>query len=73
MQSILQQPFTNVQLELLKTFSHQLPENDLLDLKKILAVFFAEKLIIQADKHWVDKQWDNQFVDQLLQTKIRKS
>jgi hypothetical protein len=37
----IKQPLTNVQLELLKTFSHQLPDNDLLELRKILAAFFA--------------------------------
>ncbi len=50
MQAVLKQPFTNVQLELLKTFSHQLSESDLIDLKNPLALFFAERLIIQADK-----------------------
>ena len=73
MQTLLKQPFTNVQLELLKTFSHQLPESDLIDLKKILALFFAEKLIVQADKTWGDKKWNNQTVDEMLQTKMRKS
>ncbi len=73
MQSVLKQPFTNVQLELLKTFSHQLPESDLIDLKKTLAQFFAEKLIKTADMTWTDKNWDNNVVEQMLQTKMRKS
>ena len=73
MQTLLKQPFTNVQLELLKTFSHQLPESDLIDLKKTVAPFFAEKLIVQADKTWEDKKWNNQTVDEMLQTKMRKS
>ena len=73
MQTLLKQPFTNVQLELLKTFSHQLPESDLIDLRKTLALFFAEKLIVQADKTWEDKKWNNQTMDEMLQTKMRKS
>ncbi len=73
MESALKQPFTNVQLELLKTFSHQLPESDLIDLKQTLALFFADKLIAQADKIWVDENWDNNKVDELLDTKMRKS
>ena len=73
MQPVLKQPFTNVQLELLKTFSHQLPESDLIDLKKTLALFFAEKLIAQADKIWENQNWDNDLVDELLHTKMRKS
>ncbi len=73
MQTILKQPFTNVQLELLKIFSHNLPENDLLDLKKILVNFFADKLINQADNVWNDEKWNDEKVDSLLQAKMRKS
>lgn len=66
-------PFTNVQLELLKTFSHQLPENELLELRKILALFFAQRLITQADEAWSSKNWTNETIDNMLQTKMRKS
>lgn len=57
MQTALPSQFTNVQLELLKTFSHQLPETDLLELRKTLALFFAERLIIQADLVWDNENW----------------
>lgn len=73
MQSILKQPFTNVQLELLKTFSHNLPENDLLDLKKTLATFFANKLVSQADMVWNEQKWNDEKVVSLIETKMRKS
>jgi hypothetical protein len=72
MQAVLKQPFTNVQLELLKTFSHQLSESDLIDLKNTLALFFAQRLIIQANKSWEEKKWNNETVDKLLLTKMRK-
>jgi hypothetical protein len=72
MQAVLKQPFTNVQLELLKTFSHQLSESDLIDLKNTLASFFAERLIIQVNKSWGEKKWNNETVDKLLLTKMRK-
>ncbi len=73
MQTVLKQPFTNVQLELLKTFSHQLPESDLIDLKNTLALFFAKRLINQADTVWKEKNWNNKLVDEMLHTKMRKS
>lgn len=41
MPTSVKQPLSNVQLELLKTFSHQLSENDLIELRKMLAMFFA--------------------------------
>jgi hypothetical protein len=73
MQATLKQPFTNVQLELLKTFSHQLPESDLIDLKNTLALFFAKRLINQADTVWDEKDWNDTLVDEMLHTKMRKS
>ena len=73
MQSVLKQPFTNVQLELLKTFSHQLSESDLIDLKHTIALFFSKKLINQADNIWKEKDWNDELVDEMLTKKMRKS
>ncbi|MCB1189628.1 MAG: hypothetical protein H7A23_17675 [Leptospiraceae bacterium] len=72
MNTSIKQPLSNLQLELLKTFSHQLSENDLYELKKMLASFFAKRLIQQADKVWDEKNWTDQHVDTLLNTKLRK-
>lgn len=72
MQNQLKQPLSNVQLELLKTFSHQISDTDLVDLKKVLAKFFAEKLIQQADQVWEDKNITDEDVDLMLNTKMRK-
>ena len=65
-------PFTNVQLELLKTFSHQLPENELLELRKTLALFFAQRLVTLADEVWDSKNWTNETIDNMLHSKMRK-
>ncbi len=73
MQVSIKQPLSNVQLELLKTFSHQLSENDLVELRKMLALFFAQRLIKEADKVWNEKKWTNEEVDAMLVTKMRKS
>lgn len=73
MQVSIKQPFTNVQLEILKTFSHQLSENDLIELRKTLALFFGQRLVQEADKVWEEKKWDDQLVDKMLHTKMRKS
>jgi hypothetical protein len=73
MQVSIKQPLSNVQLELLKTFSHQLSENDLAELRKMLALFFAQRLIKEADKIWNEKNWTNEEVDAMLLTKMRKS
>jgi hypothetical protein len=66
------QPLTNVQLELLKTFAHDLSEEELLQLRELLAAFFAQKAIDAANRAWDEKGWTNEDVDRLLNTKLRK-
>jgi len=61
---------SNTQLELLKTFSHELSEADLKELRKRLASFFAEKLIQKADKYWDSKKINEEAV---LYKKLRAS
>lgn len=53
-------PLTNVQMELLKLYSTNLSQDDLLDLKKILARYFAQKAINGADKIWEEKGLSNE-------------
>lgn len=43
---------TNTQLEILKTFQHELNEEDLKRFCKNIANFFAEILMDEADKVW---------------------
>lgn len=50
-------PLTNVQVELLKVFSRNLSEADLLELKKTLADFFAKKAMDEADAIWQKNKW----------------
>jgi len=73
MQSSLSQPLSNVQLELLKVFSHQLSDKDLHDLRLTLARFFAERLIAKADNTWDEEGWNEEKVQELLSTKLRAS
>ena len=68
----IQQPLTNVQLELLKTFAHNLNEEELLQLRKLLAAFFAQRAIEAANRAWDEKGWTDADVDRLLNTKLRK-
>jgi hypothetical protein len=45
-------PLSNIQLELLKLYSTNIPETDLLEIKRYLAKFFMKKAIAEADKTW---------------------
>jgi hypothetical protein len=69
---VLKQPLSNVQLELLKTFSHQLSEIEILELRKVLAQFFAQRAIQIANEVWEEKGWGDADVERMLDTKMRK-
>ena len=64
--------FSNLQLEILKAYTHQLSETDLLDLKRTLASFFSQRLIKQADISWDEKKWNDADVDKILGEKMRR-
>jgi hypothetical protein len=67
----IKQPLTNLQLELLRAFSRELSEEDLQDLKHVLAAFFAQKAIRAANEVWDEEQWDEKKVEDLLQNPLR--
>ena len=70
---IINQPFSNVQLELLKAFAHGLSDSELAELKKVLAQFFAQRAIKEADRVWNEKGWTEEDAERMLQTKMRTS
>ena len=63
---------SNLQLEILKAYAHQLSETDLLDLKRTLASFFSQRLIKQADISWDEKKWNDADIDKILGEKMRR-
>ncbi len=54
------QPLSNLQLELLKLYSTNLNQQDLVELKTLLANYFAQKAIKEADKIWDEKELSNE-------------
>jgi hypothetical protein len=61
-------PLSNLQLELLKLYVRNVSQEDLLQIKYMLARYFAQKATDLADKVWVEKQLD---AETILQTHIR--
>jgi hypothetical protein len=57
---------SNVQLELLKLYSTNLSEKDILELKDVLARFYAEKSIERADEVWKQKGYTNDDMNSIL-------
>ncbi|MGB3453432.1 MAG: hypothetical protein WBA59_06360 [Moheibacter sp.] len=58
-------PLSNLQAELLKLFSMNLPEEELIDLKKVIAVFLLERARDKADAIWDEKQFNSDWLNQI--------
>jgi hypothetical protein len=48
-------PLTNVQLELLKLFAMGVSEEEVREIRRILARFFMQKAVSEATQIWEDK------------------
>ena len=59
-------PMSNLQLELLKLYSTNVPEQDLVEIKRYLAKFFMKRAIAEADKTWDEKGYTNVLMQEWL-------
>ena len=71
--SQLSTPLSNMQIELLKLFTHDLEESDLIALKRIMVKYLSEKVSNLADNIWKDKNWTERDMDNLLNKHDRTS
>ncbi len=62
-------PLSNIQAELLKLFSAEIPENHLLELKKVMAKFLLDKARDKADAAWDEKGYTDEKLQQILDKK----
>jgi hypothetical protein len=67
--SSIHPPLSNVQAELLKLFSAEIPENHLLELKKVMAKFLLDKARDKADATWDEKGYTDEKLQQILGSK----
>jgi hypothetical protein len=54
---------TSLQLELLKTFSRPIPDEQALEIKQLLADYFARKIDEGVDALFAEKGWDGNTVE----------
>lgn len=59
-------PLSNVQAELLKVFSADIPEKHLAELKNIIARFLLDRARDKADAAWDEKGYTDEKLRQLL-------
>jgi len=63
---------TNVQIELLKLFQYNLPEKQLVEIKNMLAKYFAETATAEMDNLWEENNWNNDTMKNLANDRLRK-
>lgn len=54
----IQQPFSNVQLELLSLYARNVSDEELLQIRDMLARFFADRATKRANEVWQEKGLD---------------
>ncbi|MDX2048718.1 MAG: hypothetical protein SFU87_18165 [Chitinophagaceae bacterium] len=62
-------PLSNIQAELLKLFSADIPEKHLAELKNMIARFLLEKARDKADAVWDEKGYTDEKLQQILNGK----
>ena len=67
------QPLSNLQLELLRTYTRQVSDDDVLAIRKLLADYFAQKAMNLADTVWDKNNWTSADTTRLSSEHNRKS
>ena len=57
---------SNLQIEILKTFSRPLPESQVLEIQQLLADYFAKNVDDKVDALFENNDWDASKVDEWL-------
>jgi len=71
METFTKQPLTALQLELLKLFARDVEESDLIEIKKLLIQYFANKAMDATDKVWEQNKWNEKDECRFLNEHIR--
>ena len=65
------QKLTNLQRQLLNLFSMELSEEDLREIKQLLAMHFAQKSSEGMDRLWEQKNWNQETMNTWLSEHFR--
>ena len=64
-------PLNNHQLEILKLFSREMEDNDLIEIKRLIVKYLAEKVTKLTNEVWEEKNWTDEDMERLLQSHKR--
>jgi hypothetical protein len=62
---------TNLQIELIKLFEYQVEDRQLLEIKDMLALYFAKEATKEMDKLWQQNGWSNETMKEWSKTHMR--
>ena len=65
------QSLSNIQLELLEIYTRNIADEYLLEIKDLLAKYFAKKAREEMNKVWKEKGWTNDTMDEFLKEHMR--
>jgi len=68
---VLEQPLTELQMELLELFARQISEEDLKQLRVMFSTYFANKAMGEMEKSWKERGYDEQTEKEWLNEHIR--
>lgn len=64
---------SNLQLDLLKMFSFEIDDIQLIEIRNILTNYFAQKATSEMDKLWIENNWSNDTMDKWANEHLRTS
>ncbi len=64
---------SNIQLELLKLYATDIPDEDLINIKRLMVQYFAEKITQQMDMLWEENNWTAQTMHEWAKGHVRSS
>ncbi|TAE28813.1 MAG: hypothetical protein EAZ91_13760 [Cytophagales bacterium] len=54
---------TNLQVELLQTFSYSLPNEQLDEIRQLLSKYFLDKADAEMDRLWQERGWNDETIE----------
>lgn len=64
---------SNLQLELLKLYSYNVSDDQLREIRRLLADYFAQKIDAEMNQLWQEKTWSNETIEAWKTEHLRSS
>ena len=62
---------SNLQMELLKLYAHNVSDEELKDIRKMLADYYAKKADMEMDRLWKENGWTQETMEEWLKEDLR--